>query len=655
MTFAQPVVLWGLAGPILAGVTLFVLAFLRRRRGWTLWPGITRVVAIGGRVHPVGVARGTRRPWLLLIALTLALLALAGPRWGVIEEPVYQKSREVMIALDLSRSMLADDVLPSRLERSRLLVRSLLDALRGERVGLIVFAGTAFVQVPMSTDYQILEEFLPELNPEYMPQGGTDFEGMLRSAIGGFSAAADTDRYLIVLSDGEAQDEAWREQLAGVKEKGIHAITFGVGTLGGAFIPDAKTGAFVKDARGAVVLSKLEPATLQALAAETGGAYRDASAWIEIAAVLQETIERGRQGAFTEKRSARAIERFQWFLAPALLFALLGVWREIPVRPRPRQVRAVNTRGRSNASGAVSAMIVVLVTLAWAGAGLPRLSAAVQDTTPVSAEEKLRSTVTRLAASENVAPAGWKAMAEQTLTLAGELQQKQQPVPPGVVHDALAAVDAGERRDPRATDWAGLREQLQRLLEPPPQPEQPPEQKPEEKEDQEKQDEKQNEQSPQQQQDSSSNQKDQQQSDQQQQPSESGDSDEKSDTPQKQQKQDDPTQKQQDQSSSNKQEPQKEDSGIGEMQKPEEQPQPEPQAGEDKPAAPKEAPKTRKFGGAQDSRQKQSAENPELAAALARLEQVEESDSPARLHQRLEEEARRNERPSPASTNPHDW
>ncbi|MBE2215942.1 MAG: VWA domain-containing protein, partial [Opitutaceae bacterium] len=152
MSFGTPVVLWGLLGPFLGALTLAVLAVLRRHRAWTRWPGITRVVAIGAHVRPVTVGRGTRRPWLLLLALALALVALARPRWGVIEEPVVQKSREVMIALDLSRSMLVQDVPPSRLERSRLLVRSLLDGLRGERVGLIVFSGTAFVQVPMSSD-----------------------------------------------------------------------------------------------------------------------------------------------------------------------------------------------------------------------------------------------------------------------------------------------------------------------------------------------------------------------------------------------------------------------------------------------------------------------------------------------------------------------
>lgn len=603
MTFAQPVVLWGLIGPALAAATLAVLGFLRRRRSWSRWPGITRVVAVGTRVHPVGVARGSRRPWLLLLALTFALVALSGPRWGAIDEPVYQKSREVMIALDLSRSMLVQDVLPSRLERSRLLVRSLLDGLRGERVGLIVFAGTAFVQVPMSSDYQILEDFLAELKPEYMPQGGTDFAGMLGAAAGGFGTGSETDRYLIILSDGEAQDDRWRQNLATLKERKVQAITLGVGTTAGGFIPDATTGAYVKDSRGAVVLSRLEPATLQALAFETGGTYRDASAWVDLAALLQETIERGRQGAFTEKRAVRAIERFQWFLAPALLFALLGVWREIPVRPRTRQVRAASASkarprptpsGRTRGIGASTvAMIVVIAAVSTASP----LKAAVADTTPVPAVDRLRATVTRLAASERVAPAGWKAMAEHTLQLGEELGKTGQPIEPGLVHDALAAVDAGERSDPRAADWANLRDGLRRLLEPP-----PPEQKPQDEKKQEE------------------NKPEEQKQDPQQQDEPSG------------QRQDQPQQQDADQSQSGQQDA---------PQQPPQQPPPE-------------AARTRKFGGQQDNRQSPPAD-PDLAAALARLDQVQEKDSPAILHQRLEEHDRREQRRSSSATNTHDW
>ncbi|MBE2214134.1 MAG: hypothetical protein IAE82_09715, partial [Opitutaceae bacterium] len=451
------------------------------------------------------------------------------------------------------------------------------------------------------------------------------YDGLLRAAVGGFSPASDTDRYLIVLSDGEAQDEAWRKQLPALKEKGIHVIALGVGTTAGGFIPDVKTGAYLKDQRGAVVLSKLEPATLQALAFETAGTYRDASAWVDLAAVLQETVERGRQGVFGDKREARAIERFQWFLFPALLAALLGVWREIPVRPRPRVIRTTAGARAMPAIPRVAARTVaragaLLVIAALASTLAPRLRAAVADTTPTDTVDKLRATVTRLAAVDAVAPAGWKAMAEQTLALGQELLQAKQPLEPGLVRDALAAVDQGEARDPRAADWKKLREDLQRLLEPPQQQPQPDEQQ---KQDQ------------------------QQKKDSQDQQQQSGQQGEPKDEKSKEKQQEQSDQQKQDQKQ--QQQAQKQDSALGDLEKPPElQPQPQPQSTPQKP-------QTRKFGGKQDTEQKQTSTDPELAAALARLEQVQENDSPARLHQRIEEEARRQEKQGPAPANPHDW
>src|SRR5262249_9250684 len=111
--------------------------------------------------------RHRRRGWLMALGMVGVLLALARPQWGTIEETSYEHAREVLLALDLSRSMLADDVAPTRLARAKLLIESLLDQLRGERVGLVVFAGTAFVQSPLSADYEVLRDFLNDLDPSY--------------------------------------------------------------------------------------------------------------------------------------------------------------------------------------------------------------------------------------------------------------------------------------------------------------------------------------------------------------------------------------------------------------------------------------------------------------------------------------------------------
>jgi Ca-activated chloride channel family protein len=274
--------------------------------------------------------------WLGL-GSALVLASLARPQWGILEETVFDQSREVLIALDLSASMLADDVKPTRLARAKLLIGNLLDELQGERVGLAVFAGTSFLQVPLSSDYEVLRDILPGLDPSYLPQAGTDYAGMLRVANEAFGQSTAADRFLIVLSDGEAHDAGWKTALAELKSKQVKIITLGIGTAGGALLTDPQ-GGVLKDERGAAVLSRLEPSTLQELAQETGGSYREASNWVDLAGLIKETVDQGKTGDFSKSREARQAERYQWFLGPGLLFLLISFAFEIPSLPTRRRV-----------------------------------------------------------------------------------------------------------------------------------------------------------------------------------------------------------------------------------------------------------------------------------------------------------------------------
>lgn len=274
--------------------------------------------------------------WLGL-GSALVLAALARPQWGNLEETVFDQSREVLIALDLSASMLAEDVKPTRLARAKLLIGALLDELQGERVGLAVFAGTAFLQVPMSSDYEIMRDILPGLDPSYLPQAGTDYAGMLRVAIEAFGQSTAADRFLIVLSDGEAHDPEWRRSLEELKKKEVKVISLGIGTFAGGLVPDGQ-GGVVKDGRGAAVLSKLEPATLEELAQVTGGTYREASNWVDLAELIRDTVAQGKTGDFSKTRDVRMAERFQWLLAPGIFLLAISFALEIPSLPNRRRL-----------------------------------------------------------------------------------------------------------------------------------------------------------------------------------------------------------------------------------------------------------------------------------------------------------------------------
>jgi len=603
MTFAWPMVLWLLLAP----AALAAGEFARRRRAAaTGHPKILRAEA-GARTIDLAPAGSpsparTRPRWWLLAGLALGIVALARPQWGRIDEPLFDQAREILIAIDLSRSMLTPDVKPSRLERAKLLVESLLDRLQGERVGLEAFAGTAFLQAPLSADYEILREFLPELGPDLMPVGGTNYGDLIDTAADAFSDGP-ADKFLVVLSDGGATDDDWRNHLGKLKSKGIRVIGLGVGTAAGALIPDG-AGGFVKDERGAVVMARLESETLREIADKTGGVYRDASEWIDLASLLNATVEAGRKGKFVERNNVRFVERYQWALAPALIFLLLSFWREFPVRPTPRDMKlavAQDSRKRAGRRRAVAAA-------AFAGLlaiGGTRATAAGEEPSPdaASAGAPLARVVGRLAAQTAPSALDWAELSSETVAWGRRVQSADQPVPAGPLRDGLAAVEAGSALDSKAADWPRLRGELEYLLrkqqqQPPP----PPQQK---KQQQQQQQNQQSQQNSQDSQGQGSGQQNQQQDSQQQNAPENKNSQSNPQTP----------------------------SAFGDMK----QQQPPPSGG------------TQQVGGAKQ-RPPEESTDPSLAGSMEKLDQVRDQDSPAELFRMIE-----NNNPQPAKTNGKDW
>ncbi|MEM9158572.1 MAG: VWA domain-containing protein [Verrucomicrobiota bacterium] len=287
------------------------------------------------------ISRARRRPAKLLLCLSLALLivALAQPRWGTIDRTVFKRSREVIIAMDLSKSMLAEDIKPNRLERAKLVVSSMLNDLQGESVGLVVFAGTAFLQSPMSPDYQILRGFLQEISPDYIPQGGTNYGEMIEAALDSFKQSdGQADRFLIVISDGESLDDSWTEYVDELKKENVKALCLGFGTQAGSLIPDGE-GGFHKGPDGAVVLTKLESESLKQLAQATNGIYKEAAVWVDLKELIEETIKSGKAGLAGETRESFQVERYHYFLAPSILLMLFALYREFPSLPKPRTIK----------------------------------------------------------------------------------------------------------------------------------------------------------------------------------------------------------------------------------------------------------------------------------------------------------------------------
>ncbi len=602
MSFHSPHILWLLVPLVL----LFSWELARHTvRAAVTWPKIARAwagafdVSLGSQ-HTTAETRP--RIWLWF-GLALCIVALARPQWGVIEEQVFDQSREVIIAVDLSRSMLAQDVKPSRLDRSKLLIQSLLDGLKGERVGLVLFAGTAFLQSPLSSDYEVLREFLPALNPDYLPEGGSNYKAMLEASMQAFGTST-ADRYLIILSDGESTVDDWKGLTDSLKTKGIRVIGLGVGTAQGSFIPDS-AGGLVKDERGAVVMSRLNSSTLQELGQLTGGAYTDASAWIDLPALLGKTVEAGKKGEFAEKNTARLMERFQWFLAPGLLFLLCSFWAEFPVRPRERALPLGKAGGRRLETGGriiqQSAAVLLFFLLA---SGLPPPASGAESAQDTLAAP-LSKTVARLAEQPGLSAKDCAELATTTLTYGQRVKSAQQQPPESVIRDALHGVDVGEKLDARTADWPKLRSDLEELLK-----------REEQKKDDQKQDQKN---------------EDQKKQDQQQKPDQQQSQDEKKNDQQKQDEQ----QKQPEQQQKQNQD------AFGDMKDKEEK------KSEQKPPPPK--PGTQKVGGQQDKKPTEQVD-PELAMPLQKLDQVRNQDSPAKLQQLMQGQPQQKPKP-----NGKDW
>ncbi|HCY88075.1 MAG TPA: hypothetical protein DHV36_23260 [Desulfobacteraceae bacterium] len=265
---------------------------------------------------------------LVLAGFALAVTALAGPRYGFRWEKTTQKGVDIMIALDCSRSMLAADVSPTRLERAKREIIDLTRLLRSDRAGLVAFAGRAVLQCPLTLDYNAFAVFLDALNPDYLPVGGTNLNEAVRMSVDGFDPESDTEKAVIVITDGEDTSglgaEALMDMAKELAEQKIRLFAIGVGDPSGAPIPDP-SGGFKKDASGNIILSRVDEATLKNLTAVTGGRYvRSVAGDMDLEQIYtRDILSTMTRSTLTQGRKKVWEHRFQWVLLPALILLLL--------------------------------------------------------------------------------------------------------------------------------------------------------------------------------------------------------------------------------------------------------------------------------------------------------------------------------------------
>lgn len=323
MRFAEPMFLWGLLTlPLFA--LLFVYAYHRRKKLAARFVSLSMLPKLSTSVSPW---RRLAKVLLLLLAIAFLFVALARPQWGRKMEHIERRGLDLVLLQDISLSMLAEDIKPNRLTRSRHEISAFLESLSGYRVGLVAFSGEAQVMVPLTLDYGTVQMMLRELNPGWL-MPGTNLENAIRKGMSLYRNAGTGGQYsvMILMSDGEELEAAAVNAAKEAAEMGIRIYTIGIGSREGVPIPvPSRNGevAYKKDVQGNIVTTRLEDGTLQEIASVTGGLYFYASPGeFQLQKVLTEiaSLEKKEQAS---DRMENYQDRYQIFLGLAALLFLI--------------------------------------------------------------------------------------------------------------------------------------------------------------------------------------------------------------------------------------------------------------------------------------------------------------------------------------------
>lgn len=264
---------------------------------------------------------------VIVVVFILSIIALARPQWGYQWQEVKRQGLDILLVIDTSKSMLTQDVKPNRLERTKLAVKDLIKKLKGDRIGLVAFAGDAFMMCPLTSDYGGLLLSLNDLDASIIPRGGTNVGGALEEAMKGYDKTPSQFKAIVLVTDGDNLEGEPLLAVGKAKEKGIKIFSVGVGTQEGDLVryqDEQGQWQFLKDEQNNFVKSRLNEGLLQRIAYETGGAYvRSSGAEFGLDYIYEQHLSKLEKREIDEKMEKRYYERFQFPLALAL--ALL-IW-----------------------------------------------------------------------------------------------------------------------------------------------------------------------------------------------------------------------------------------------------------------------------------------------------------------------------------------
>lgn len=263
---------------------------------------------------------------ILNLSLLFIITAIISPRWGYDWKEIEGKGANIFIALDLSKSMLADDISPSRLFRAKLEIEKLINILNGDRVGFIIFAGSSYLQSPLTHDYIMVKNWIKEIDIEAIQNPGTSIKSAIETAIKGFSYIDIGSKILIIISDGEEQDEKTKEMAQEAKKQGIKIVSIGIGSSKGA--PIKYNGSLIKDEKGKIVISRLNDSMLKEIASLTDGKYiRSRSGNFHLEQLYRNFIRAENESVKLKSgKIQKWKESFQIFLVIAFILLILEIF-----------------------------------------------------------------------------------------------------------------------------------------------------------------------------------------------------------------------------------------------------------------------------------------------------------------------------------------
>ncbi|QBZ97047.1 vWA domain-containing protein [Flavobacterium sangjuense] len=266
---------------------------------------------------------------VILLALTCLIIGLVNPKIGTKMETVKREGIDIIFAIDVSKSMLAEDVAPSRLEKSKQLVSQIINNLGSDRIGIIAYSGSAFPVLPITSDYSVGKMFLQTMNPGMISAQGTSIDQAINLALTYIDKKDKTNKLLIIITDGEDHSDAAVAAAEEAKKVGLKIMTIGVGTEKGGTIPLKRNGvveSFQRDQNGEVVITKRNAEVLRTIAKSASGGYVDGNSTREVLDYVKHALDNIQKTEFESTQMADFKSQFQWFLGFGFFLLLLDVF-----------------------------------------------------------------------------------------------------------------------------------------------------------------------------------------------------------------------------------------------------------------------------------------------------------------------------------------